>query len=255
MYKNSYTRVFLGGISMQDETMGKSLPLYQVVIDTIVARIASGELSAGAMLPSETQLGSELGVSQGTARKALIELESRGLVERAQGRGTFVTLQTPDRALFSFFRLRSLDGTPATPKLEHQDISARAASTSEKHALHNSPDRVFSINRLRSLPRGDCILEDIVVPQSMFPGLIERAPLPNTLYVFYQQAYSCIVVRADETLSAVLADETTAKALKVEIGASLLKVERIAFDALDRAVEHRTSFIHARFHRYDVTLK
>ena len=55
-------------------------PLYQVVIDTIIERIASGSLASGAMLPSETQLGAELGVSQGTARKALIELEARGLV-------------------------------------------------------------------------------------------------------------------------------------------------------------------------------
>ncbi|WP_231098362.1 GntR family transcriptional regulator [Rhodovulum sulfidophilum] len=61
-------------------------PLYQTVIDTIVARIASGELPSGALLPSETQLGAELGVSQGTARKALSELEKRGLVQRAQPR-------------------------------------------------------------------------------------------------------------------------------------------------------------------------
>ena len=71
-------------------------PLYQVVIDTIVERIASGVLQSGALLPSETQLGAELGVSQGTARKALMELESRGLVQRAQGRGTFVTVRTPE---------------------------------------------------------------------------------------------------------------------------------------------------------------
>lgn len=43
------------------------LPLYQTVIDTIVTRIASGELLPGGMLPSETQLAAETGVSQGTA--------------------------------------------------------------------------------------------------------------------------------------------------------------------------------------------
>ncbi|MEO0371402.1 MAG: GntR family transcriptional regulator [Pseudomonadota bacterium] len=240
--------------SVTDDVINKT-PLYRVVIDTIVGRIASGELPPGAMLPSEVQLGAELGVSQGTARKALIDLEARGLVQRAQGRGTFVTIQTPDRALFNFFRLRGKDGARPAPALECQEIKARAANKDEKQLLHGAPERVFEIARLRSLPGEDRVHEVAVVPQGMFPGLLERAPLPNTLYVFYQQAYSCIVVRADERLGPGVADAQMAKRLGVAEGAAVLQVDRVAYDALDRAVERRVSVIHARDHVYDVTLK
>lgn len=240
---------------MQDQMTGKAPPLYQVVIDTIVARIASGELPPGAMLPSEVQLGAELGVSQGTARKALIDLEARGLVQRAQGRGTCVTIQTPDRALFHFFRLRGRDGARPAPVLEHQEITARKAQVQERVRLYGSPDKVFEIARLRSLPKQDRVFEISVVPPALFPGLLDRAPLPNTLYVFYQQAYSCIVVRADEHLSTVQADADMAARLGVEDGTPLLHVARVAYDALDRAVEMRESLIHAKAHSYDVTLK
>ena len=254
MYKNSYTRLFLEA-AMQDRMTIKAPPLYQVVIDTIVARIASGALPPGAMLPSEVQLGTELGVSQGTARKALMDLEARGLVQRAQGRGTFVTIQTPDRALFNFFRLRGPDGARPAPVLERQEMVARKSKAEERALLHGAPEKVFEIARVRSLPKDDRVCESSVVPQTLFPGLMDRAPLPNTLYVFYQQAYSCIVVRADERLNPCVADAEMAAQLGVAEGAAILKVERLAYDALDRAVERRVSFIHAVAHSYDVTLK
>ncbi len=242
---------------MQDQTpsIKPDRPLYQVVIDTIVDRIASGALQPGAMLPSETQLGAELGVSQGTARKALIDLEQRGLVQRAQGRGTFVRIQTPESALFNFFRLRGRDGDRPTPVLQHQEMRQRAATEIETKTLHNAPKQVFEIKRLRALPGKDRVHEIVCVPCTLFPGLKDRAPLPNTLYVVYQQAYSCIVVRAEEQMRPLAADAATARALGIAQGESILRIDRVAYDALDRAVERRTSFIHATEHSYDVTLR
>ena len=49
--------------------------------------------------------GAELGVSQGTARKALEELERRGIIKRRQGVGSFVAVRTPENALFQFFQI------------------------------------------------------------------------------------------------------------------------------------------------------
>jgi len=82
--------------------MSSEEPLYKVVYDRIINRVVSGELGPGAMLPSEKDLGAEFGVSQGTARKALSQLETKGIVQRRQGLGTFVTTTTPETALFHF---------------------------------------------------------------------------------------------------------------------------------------------------------
>lgn len=214
-------------------------PLYKTVIDTIVERIASGVLTPGAMLPSEVQLGAELGVSQGTARKALMELESRGLVQRAQGRGTFVTVRTPESSLFNFFRLRNPDGSQVIPTLEQEAVRKRTATPDDTALLHGAPREVVEIERLRSLGGRHLVHEVSVVPLPLFPGLAERAPLPNTLYVFYQHAYSCIIVRAEEQLKAVAADAAIAKSLNVAPGHPVLSVERLAIDVLDRVVERR----------------
>jgi DNA-binding GntR family transcriptional regulator len=42
-------------------------------------------------MPSETTLTQEYGLARGAVVKALDYLEREGLVERVQGRGTFVT--------------------------------------------------------------------------------------------------------------------------------------------------------------------
>lgn len=52
--------------------------------------ILDGVLKAGDRLPSERELGEELGVSRVSVRQALHELEARGLVDRRPGRGTII---------------------------------------------------------------------------------------------------------------------------------------------------------------------
>ncbi len=214
-------------------------PLWRRARDAIVARILAGEFPAGAMLPSEGDLGRQIGVSQGTARKALADLERIGVVERRQGRGTFVAVTTPERALFHFFRLRRPDGTPVTPELIAESLRRRRATAGERAAL--GAGAVFEIARVRRIDGRPGVRERIAVSASVFPGLPARAPLPNTLYAFYQKAYGVAVVRAEEALSAVAAQERDAAALGVAPGAPLLQVERRALDVTERVVELRSS--------------
>ena len=67
------------------------LPLYLQLRMSLEQRILNGEWGYGAMLPAEHELCAEYGVSRGTLRQALAELEREGFVRREQGRGTFVT--------------------------------------------------------------------------------------------------------------------------------------------------------------------
>src|SRR6185369_8673203 len=64
-------------------------------------RIASGELSSGARLPSEPELSREHGIGRPTVRQATELLVQRGLVERRRGSGTFVRRAEQRVDLFS----------------------------------------------------------------------------------------------------------------------------------------------------------
>lgn len=218
-----------------------SQPLYRVVFNTIIQRIVNGIYPPGSMLPSEFDLGSELGVSQGTARKALIELDHKGIIERRQGRGTFVTLRTPESSLFHFFRLRDAKGQQVVPKLDDEVVSRRRATEAEKSALFGAPNEVYEIVRTRSYQGRPLSYETCVVSVMLFPGLQERAPLPNTLYVLFQQAYSCIIISADESLKAsVLGDEISTRTA-MDPAKPVIVARRQGYDLLERVVELRTS--------------
>ncbi|MEM0978153.1 MAG: GntR family transcriptional regulator [Pseudomonadota bacterium] len=216
-----------------------SEPLYKMVYRTVIERIADGTYPPGAMLPNEFDLAADLGVSQGTARKALSSLEDKAIVERRQGKGTFVVLRTPENSLFHFFRLRTKDGEQVTPQLTKETVLKRKSTGQERNTLFEHPSDVFEITRLRSFNEKPLSLEQSVVPVDLFPGLMDRTPLKNALYVLFQQSYSCIVISAEEHLHAAKSDPELAKEMGVSEGMPVLVVHRVAKDLLGRTVEMR----------------
>ncbi|MEU8764264.1 GntR family transcriptional regulator [Streptomyces sp. NPDC048659] len=64
---------------------------YQRIVQGVRDKIRSGQLPAGAKLPSTRELAEEYGVAAGTVQRALTELRAAGLVYSHQGRGSFIT--------------------------------------------------------------------------------------------------------------------------------------------------------------------
>ena len=74
--------------------------------------LAAGRWTPGALMPSETELVAEFGVSRMTVNRALRELRAEGLVDRSQGIGTFAA------------RLSRLSSTLTIRDL-HEEIESR----------------------------------------------------------------------------------------------------------------------------------
>ncbi|MEP7302525.1 MAG: histidine utilization repressor [Caldimonas sp.] len=74
--------------------------------------LAAGRWTPGALMPSETELVAEFGVSRMTVNRALRELRAEGLVDRSQGVGTFAAQLS---RLSSTLTIRDL----------HEEIEAR----------------------------------------------------------------------------------------------------------------------------------
>ncbi len=233
-----------------------TVPLYQQVHNGVFEQILSGELGPGAMLPSEIDIAAAYEVSPGTARKAISELERSGVVERKQGRGTFVTATTPETSLYHFFRLRRKDGSPVIPDSGSVSVVARTATAREAAGLTiENRSRVFEICRTRTM-NGQAICREVcVLPARAFPGLKERDTLPNALYPLYHRHYGQRVIEADEKLRAVAASADIAEQLDIPPGTPVLQVERVALGLDGRPVEYRlTHFLADKFH-YSVALR
>ena len=69
-------------------------PIYEQLMETITAAIASGTLAAGSRLPSVREMAAQAGVNPNTMQRALAELERDGLLYSQRTAGRFVTDQS-----------------------------------------------------------------------------------------------------------------------------------------------------------------
>ncbi len=226
------------------ETMPDFQPLYKQVYDVLVRRIAEGSWQPAEALPSEHALAAELKVSQGTVRKALDALVAENLVQRHQGKGTFVAEHTQEHALFRFFRLArpNSDGDRVIPESTEARCKRRVATKTEIAKLHlKKGEKVVEIKRLRLIDGDPAVSEKIVVPLKLFPELDHQTALPNTLYSLYQSVYGVNVTVAKEELMAVLSNKTDEKYMGIKSGSPLLRVDRVAIGIDGQHVEWRVS--------------
>ena len=101
----------------------KDAPIYKQLSDEILRSIKTGKLPAGSRLPTVRELAEEKNLSQGTIKHAYDYLESLGVIEMTQGKGTFVrepdetdSASRKDRAMAAidglFRELETLGFTP-----------------------------------------------------------------------------------------------------------------------------------------------
>jgi GntR family transcriptional regulator len=230
-------------------------PLYRQVYDIVVGKVVKGTWRPGESLPSEHNLARELGVSQGTVRKVLDALTAEKLLERRQGKGTYIAENTQERSLFRFFRIARPGGKRLTPERAGESVKVRAARTHERTKLHlDRADKIVEISRIRLIDGTPAIYENIILPAHLFPGIEKRASLPNTLYSLYQTEYGINIVSAHEEVRAELASAEDSRQLQIKTGDPILVVDRLALSLQERKVEWRMSRVKSRDLVYAVTL-
>ncbi|MEX2540604.1 MAG: FCD domain-containing protein [Trueperaceae bacterium] len=116
---------------------------YEPVIELIKAQLLEGKLRPGDQLPTIAERAAHLGVSHGSVREAYRVLESRGILEVVQGRGTFVasTIGSSSEVLD---RLR-LTGNPTRAHLleARRLLEPRAAALAAIRATRAERDAIL----------------------------------------------------------------------------------------------------------------
>jgi GntR family transcriptional regulator len=217
-------------------------PLYQQVRERLVARLIDGTWSPGLLLPSEQQLAAELGVSQGTVRKALDAIAADNLLIRRQGRGTFVAEPEEGRILFQFYKLTADDGRRRFPQSTVLGVAEGKATSVERRRL--ALDRgatVWRLRRVRELDDKPILVEKIVLAAARFADLGALPEIPNNVYALYASAYGVTIARAEEKLKSVAATAEDARRLNCAPKTPLLSIDRLAFSIDGAPTEWRVS--------------
>ena len=69
------------------------VPIYQQLVDKVRVGVKTGQLQPGQKLPTVQELADGLSIAKGTIKRAYDELEHLGVLEKVQGRGTFIRYQ------------------------------------------------------------------------------------------------------------------------------------------------------------------
>jgi GntR family transcriptional regulator len=212
------------------------------VKESLVRRLIDGAWQPGQLIPSEIELAREIGVSQGTVRKALDAMTDENLLVRRQGRGTFVAEPEEGRILFQFFRLVPDSGERSFPNSRIVARKAGKASEAEAAGLAlRAGAETIRIERVRTIRDKPLIVETITLPAARIRGFDAIEEVPNNVYRLYSQRWGITIGRASEKLKAVSAVAADAAELGCPVGAPLLEISRIAYDLEAKPVELRVS--------------
>ncbi|TDE17420.1 GntR family transcriptional regulator [Dyadobacter psychrotolerans] len=186
-------------------------PKFQNISDIVIEKIKSGELQPGDKIPSENELIKFYNVSNTTARKSLLEIESRGWAKRIKGKGTFVLNRTVDHHL-----IRTLGSIYATRRGFHESLLAEgfkphnlvlektilddgiSSEIGGKHFIIDGP--VLKIHQLRYAD--DEIIKDETkyISLKMCPK-INRMPTEISYFKVYESTYHLRIEEVKQTLS------------------------------------------------------
>ena len=209
--------------------------LYYQLYDILFQEITGGSFSVGDLVPSETRLVEEFGISRETARKAMGMLVDDGLVERRRGVGSVVVATRPKTALNwtnSSLRL-SDDPSIGVGKVEKRVLDAGVVLADPKAsgALNLPLDTpLFRLDRVRCKGETPYYRETILLEANYVPGATERDFSNESLRAYYKNVLHVTWPRATQVMKSVGADEETARVLHVEKGFPLLEITRVSFD-------------------------
>lgn len=204
-------------------------PLYAQVAAVLRAKITALEWKPAHPLPNEARLAKEIGVSIGTVRKALEMLEEERLIDRRQGRGTFVVEISQETELARYSNLVS-SGKKLKADPARMAVSSGVAGTDECARLNlRTGDSVIRFDGIWTAGTSLRAYERISVPALRFPGL-ETADVQSGQFLFplYRRNYHVVIAKVTEHVTPACADLSMAKKLDVPEHTPVLKIERIA---------------------------
>lgn len=234
------------------------LPLYQRLRDQLAEQIANNRWRPGEAIPTEAALSSEYCLSTGTVRKAIDMLVADNILERQQGRGTFIRRPQFQSSLFRFFRFQTASGERQVPESRILSMEPMAAPAAVAQMLGLPPGSpVIRLMRLRLLDAQPVLAEEIWLSRIQFHALLEidmsqQGPL---LYPIYEEFCGQVIAYAEETLTADAVDDVNARLLQIPVNSPVVVIERLARNYAGQPLEWRRSRGHASHFRYSVEIR
>lgn len=210
---------------------GKAIkPLYEQLKEKIESEIAEGKYKPGDRLLSEVELAEKYDVSVITVRKATNDLRKIGLLEKRQGKGTFVATRKYNKDLnqvLSFSEAGRMIGAVPGAKVLASELVTPDLHILEQMELPANSKAVY-ISRLRFLDHVPMVIEDNYYPLK-YSFLLDEDLDNNSLFEILKEKCGTQVVRSRRTIEICRASAYQASQLNVRRNSPLLLVQGVVY--------------------------
>lgn len=223
-----------------------ALPKFVQLSEMLIREIAAGHLADGARLPPERDMADDLGVAVGTLRKALADVEAKGLLDRVQGSGNYVRHRPAVNSVYAFFRLELLKGgglptadVVSVDRLAKPDGFARLGGDPQGHR----------IRRLRYLDGVMIALEEIWLDGALRENL-DIADLSDSLYHFYRHDLGIVIASVEDRIGVDVVPDWAPDAFHLSPETAVGYIERVSWTATKEPAEFSRTWYDARRANY-----
>ena len=236
------------------------IPLYYQLENVLREKITSGAFEAGERLPTESDLIEQYGVSRITVRQALQALDEEGLIERQQGRGTFVSNRKSRKKRFagtihltgSLDELIEMGMDTPVKVLEMNRVEADSHEAESLEIKIGTP--IYRLKRLRLNEGKPFGLIINYLPDEIGSALTMAELSSGALLHTMETKLGLNLDNAIQQIHAELADPYVAKLLDVRVGTALLSIERTVYTNENKPVEFVHTLYRSDLYGYSVKL-
>lgn len=205
-------------------------PKHEQVRNVLIHAIEAGEFPDG-RLPTEPQLCERFDVSRITVRRAVSDLEAMGIVQRQQGRGTFVTERRSPIGTMSVqgFSDQLSAGSASSRTIVGRDIHpADAAEAAALRIEQGAP--VFRLVRVLSIDGLPVGLDDSSYALDRFPGFDERIEDATSTYRVLREEYGVHIATVERVIGIAFTDPEVAAWLERPENDPLILIDKVTSD-------------------------
>jgi GntR family transcriptional regulator len=230
----------------QPASLRGALPAHMQISEMLIREIMAGRLADGARLPPEREMAASLDVAVGTLRRALQDLQDKGLLERIQGSGNYVRAREELLGVYAFFRLELVEGggLPSAAILSVDRMQKPAGLPPFGPSTH-----AHRIRRLRRLGGKPAALEEIWLDGSRAENL-RAEDLSESLYLHYRLALGFTVTQAEDRVGVGITPEWSSPEFSPKIGETVGYIERFASADDGQGVEYSRTWFDPDVARY-----
>jgi GntR family transcriptional regulator len=212
-------------------------PAYAQLANIIRRQIAEGVFRPGDQLPSEAQLCRRYGLSPMTVRRSINLLADHGVVNTAQGRGTFVKPLELSTASFDLQDLKDLFANGSATDIKLLDVRVVSADERAARKLEIAEgDPTIYIRRLFTRDGQPVFYHRAYLIYDPTRPIVEAEMDVTSLQGLFAYADNALLKRGQLSIEAALMNPEEAELLQSHYPAAAFYLEHLFYDYEERPI-------------------